>query len=129
MKAIAAEVERHPHFMDFIGTRVMILSVASLPFITTMGLSTVTFPVLIVLQKAKLFTEVDIACLFKSYPVIQCCAKCLSRYIPLQQCSGCGVVGYCSQACQRQHRTEHGKYCTMLKALAQSGHHPRDMTP
>ena len=128
MKAITAEVESHPSVFNALqGRMMMILSTASLPFATHLEPAT-DFSVLFVLQKAKLSAE-EIAHLFQSYPVVQCCAKCLSRDKHLLQCIGCGVNSYCSQSCQGEHRTEHGKYCAMLKALVQSGHRPNFYIP
>ena len=128
MKAITAEVENHPSVFNSLQGRLMvILSAASLPFTAHLGMLP-DFAILFVLQKAKLSAE-EIARLFQSYPVVQCCAKCLSRDKHLLQCIGCGVISYCSQSCQGEHRTEHEKYCAMLKALVQSGHCPNVYTP
>ena len=126
MKAIIAEVQGHPSVLQGSGsplTMRVILQVVSLPF-STGYVPAIEFVCLFTLQKAELSPE-EVSRLFKLYAVVRCCAKCFSRDKSLSPCHGCGMVGYCSHACQSDHYAEHHKYCAMLNALRLSDHTPR----
>ena len=60
--------------------------------------------------------DVKAANMIKMIDVVDACAGCCAPNTKLKYCSGCRVVGYCSEACQRGHwKLEHRVACRLVQ--------------